>query len=57
MAIERYLQHALSLPLADVTDLCEFLSSNVIDKSQYAKVSSLSRARVRQYQLVVLTFW
>lgn len=57
MAIERYLQHALSLPLADVTDLCEFLSSNVIDKSQYAKVSSLSCARVRQYQLVVLTFW
>lgn len=39
MAVEAYLQHAISLPLMDVTDLCAFLSSNVIDKSSYTKVS------------------
>lgn len=38
MAVEAYLQHAISLPLLDVTDLCAFLSSNVIDKSSYNKV-------------------
>ncbi|KAI8148180.1 hypothetical protein BJV82DRAFT_663560 [Fennellomyces sp. T-0311] len=30
-ALEHYLQHAVSLPWDDMTDLCEFLSSNVID--------------------------
>ncbi|KAI7855215.1 hypothetical protein BDC45DRAFT_462339 [Circinella umbellata] len=39
MAIDNYLQHALRLPLADITDLCEFLSSNVMEKKTQPKVS------------------
>ncbi|KAI8142677.1 hypothetical protein BJV82DRAFT_713799 [Fennellomyces sp. T-0311] len=31
MAIDNYLQHALRLPLSDITDICEFLSSNVME--------------------------
>ncbi|ORZ02870.1 hypothetical protein BCR43DRAFT_520118 [Syncephalastrum racemosum] len=37
-AMGNYLRQAFSLQLADMTDLCEFLSSNVIDKATY-KVS------------------
>ncbi|CAI2179988.1 13156_t:CDS:2, partial [Funneliformis geosporum] len=32
IALEQYLQHVISLPLKDSKDLCEFLSSNVIDQ-------------------------
>lgn len=41
LAMEQYLQHAInSLHLTEVTTtvICEFLSSNVIDKSLYSKV-------------------
>lgn len=30
MALEHYLQQTLLLPWEDMTDLCEFLSSNVV---------------------------
>ncbi|KAI7883258.1 RhoGAP-domain-containing protein [Lichtheimia hyalospora FSU 10163] len=42
LAMEQYLQHAISsLQLTEITAtvICEFLSSNVIDKSLYTKVS------------------
>ncbi|KAI9489829.1 hypothetical protein BDB00DRAFT_931672 [Zychaea mexicana] len=40
LAIDSYLQHAIRLPLADITDICEFLSSNVMEKqAQQPKVS------------------
>ncbi|RUS15397.1 hypothetical protein BC937DRAFT_92518 [Endogone sp. FLAS-F59071] len=32
LALERYLQHVISLPLKDVTDLCDFLSTNVLER-------------------------
>ncbi|ORX56426.1 RhoGAP-domain-containing protein [Hesseltinella vesiculosa] len=32
MMVEQYLQRVLSLPLTDMTDLCDFLSTNVIEK-------------------------
>ncbi|KAF7728433.1 hypothetical protein EC973_006113 [Apophysomyces ossiformis] len=31
-SIEKYLQEAILLPLNDITDLCEFLSTNVVDQ-------------------------
>ncbi|CAG8438031.1 9851_t:CDS:2 [Funneliformis caledonium] len=34
IALEQYLQHVISLPLKDSKDLCEFLSSNVIDQQE-----------------------
>ncbi|ORZ12768.1 hypothetical protein BCR42DRAFT_331227 [Absidia repens] len=30
-ALENYLQHIISLPLDDISNLCEFLSTNVVD--------------------------
>ncbi|KAI9278943.1 hypothetical protein BDA99DRAFT_19660 [Phascolomyces articulosus] len=39
MAVDNYLQHAIRLPLADITDICEFLSSNVMEKQAQPKVS------------------
>ncbi|KAI7878685.1 RhoGAP-domain-containing protein [Lichtheimia hyalospora FSU 10163] len=37
LALEQYLQHALSLPWQDMSDLCEFLSTNVIEHDGYRK--------------------
>jgi RalA-binding protein 1 len=31
VALEQYLQHIVSLPLEDASDICEFLSTNVMD--------------------------
>ena len=52
MAIDNYLQHALRLPLADITDLCEFLSSNVMEKKPQPKVRQ--KKTVRSFQEVEL---
>lgn len=38
MALEQYLQHTLSLPLEDATDISEFLSTNVVDAKVYQTV-------------------
>lgn len=35
VALEQYLQHIISLPLEDASDLCEFLSTNVMDTKVY----------------------
>ncbi|EPB92670.1 RalA-binding protein 1 [Mucor circinelloides 1006PhL] len=35
VALEQYLQHIVSLPLEDASDLCEFLSTNVMDTKVY----------------------
>ncbi|OZJ01602.1 hypothetical protein BZG36_05278 [Bifiguratus adelaidae] len=32
-ALEQYLAHLIALPLTDVTDLCEFLSTNVLEQN------------------------
>ncbi|KAI9315454.1 hypothetical protein BX666DRAFT_2028366 [Dichotomocladium elegans] len=37
MALENYIQHTLMLPWNDVSDLCEFLSTNVVNQEIYAK--------------------
>lgn len=35
VALEQYLQHMLSLPMEDTTDISEFLCSNVVDSNVY----------------------
>jgi hypothetical protein len=41
-ALEQYLRLVISLPLKDVTDLCEFLSTNVIEQeTEPTRVSRL----------------
>jgi len=43
-ALEQYLKLVISLPLKDVTDLCEFLSTNVIEQEpETASVSGYTR--------------
>ncbi|KAL0073599.1 hypothetical protein F4703DRAFT_1896349 [Phycomyces blakesleeanus] len=34
-ALELYLQHIVSLPMEDITDLCNFLSTNVIERETF----------------------
>ncbi|KAI9007469.1 hypothetical protein CLU79DRAFT_778495 [Phycomyces nitens] len=34
-ALEVYLQHIVSLPMEDITDLCNFLSTNVIERETF----------------------
>lgn len=35
VALEQYLQHIVALPLEDPADLCDFLSTNVMDTKVY----------------------
>ncbi|KAI8642786.1 hypothetical protein BD408DRAFT_482496 [Parasitella parasitica] len=35
VALEQYLQHVVALPLEDASDLCEFLSTNVMESKTY----------------------
>ncbi|KAI8882577.1 RhoGAP-domain-containing protein [Backusella circina FSU 941] len=39
-ALEQYLQHIVSLSLEDNSDLCEFLSTNVLDSGSYKNLGS-----------------
>lgn len=38
VALEQYLQHMLSLPMEDTTDISEFICTNVIDSNIYQTV-------------------
>ncbi|KAI8146842.1 hypothetical protein BJV82DRAFT_600076 [Fennellomyces sp. T-0311] len=37
VALEQYLQHIISLPHADISDVCEFLTSNVVERDLYQR--------------------
>ncbi|KAI9495430.1 hypothetical protein BDB00DRAFT_814652 [Zychaea mexicana] len=37
VALEQYLQHIISLPYADISDVCEFLTTNVVERDTYQR--------------------
>lgn len=41
IALEQYLKHAIGSPLDDTFDICEFLSTNIVDIKVYQPVGQM----------------